>query len=462
MMKKVFRTFLLAIVALGAAAQDFSSRFEEIKQSANKAELYRFLYDLPKGGDLHNHFTLSPSPAQWWKAATARGVYFSRVKFNNCPDSTEPHLLWINIPRSQFRQMSPCRKAEYLPLADLDEAQRRAWISAMILDQKGEGRNEFFEVIVQRLRAFARDPELLRMVFLEYAKAAAAEGVRYLETQVTPVLQTDDDGNAIPPGAVGSRWRRFFASPEMKATGVEVRFQYSVLRFAPDAEKRAAEAWEFVAQNRDLWTAVNLVGREDNDKGHALRFLPLFRALRRQYPNVRLSLHGGEKDSPGREVRETLLLGAERIGHGINLISDPDTMLLLRNGRTLIESNLVSNQLLEYTPDVRQHPFIEYLRFGIPVCLNTDDPGVWDSNLTDEYFTAVSTFGLTWEEIVRLGRNSLEYSFLEPATKERLLQDYAERIGAFEAKYSAEEWRLKLLAVKPAVSGYARRTLGIE
>jgi adenosine deaminase CECR1 len=248
----------------------------------------------------------------------------------------------------------------------------------------------------------------------------------------------------------------------MKATGVEVRFQYSVLRFAPDAEKRVAEAWEFVAQNRDLWTAVNLVGREDNDKGHALRFLPVFRALRRQYPNVRLSLHGGEKDSPGREVRETLLLGAERIGHGINLISDPDTMLLLRNGRTLVEINLVSNQLLEYTPDVRQHPFIEYLRFGIPVCLNTDDPGVWDSNLTDEYFTAVTAFSLTWEEVVRLGRNSLEYSFLEPAAKERLLKDYTERIGAFEAKYSAEDWRTKLKFVQPSISGYAKRNLGID
>lgn len=63
----------------------------------------------------------------------------------------------------------------------------------------------------------------------------------------------------------------------------------------------------------------------------------------------------------------------------------------MRNGPYLVETSLISNRLLEYMPDPAQHLFIEYLRFGIPVCLNTDDSGVWDSNLTDEYFTALTT-----------------------------------------------------------------------
>ena len=44
---------------------------------------------------------------------------------------------------------------------------------------------------------------------------------------------------------------------------------------------------------------------------------------------------------------------------------------------------------------------------GDPVCLNTDDSGVWNSNLRDEYFTEVTTFRLTWSEVVQLGRNGL-------------------------------------------------------
>ena len=180
--------------------------------------------------------------------------------------------------------------------------------------------------------------------------------------------------------------------------------------------------------------------------------------MRRQYSDIPLSIHAGEKDSPGHEVRDTLLLGASRIGHGVNLITDPDTMLLMRNNRYLVEINLVSNHLLEYTPDIALHPFPEYLRFGIPVCLNTDDRGSWDSNMTDEYYTAVTTFHLTWNEIVALGRNSLAYSFAEPPLKEKMLRDYDAAVIAFETKYDSKDWREALEKVKPLLSGYAKRT----
>jgi adenosine deaminase CECR1 len=59
--------------------------------------------------------------------------------------------------------------------------------------------------------------------------------------------------------------------------------------------------------------------------------------MRRTYSGIGLSIHGGEVDSPGTQVRETLLLGATRIGHGVNLISDPDTILFMRNGKVLVE-----------------------------------------------------------------------------------------------------------------------------
>jgi len=133
----------------------------------------------------------------------------------------------------------------------------------------------------------------------------------------------------------------------------------------------------------------------------------------------------------------------------------------MRNNKYLVEINLVSNRLLEYVPDLSKHPFPEFLRFGIPVCLNTDDPGVWDSNMTDEYFTAVTHFNLTWDEIVELGRNSLTYSFAEPAVKRRLLEEYQAAVSEFEKKYSHKSWAETLRKVKPVFSGYAARTFGI-
>jgi adenosine deaminase CECR1 len=110
--------------------------------------------------------------------------------------------------------------------------------------------------------------------------------------------------------------------------------------------------------------------------------------MRRTYTGIQLSLHGwGSRFTWERRAKDADAGGDRRIGHGVNLITDPDTMLLMQDGKYLVEINLISNKLLEYVPDLSKHPFPEYLRFGIPVCLNTDDPGVWDSNMTDEYFT---------------------------------------------------------------------------
>jgi adenosine deaminase CECR1 len=135
-----------------------------------------------------------------------------------------------------------------------------------------------------------------------------------------------------------------------------------------------------------------------------------------------------------------LLLGAKRIGHGVNLITDPETMVLMRNGPYMVEINLISNLLLEYVSDYSQHPFPEYLRIGVPVALSTDDRGMWDSNMTDEYFVAVREFNLSWEEMTQLGRNSLKFSFLDEATKAKLLADYEKRVTAFAQSYPRKGW----------------------
>ena len=123
----------------------------------------------------------------------------------------------------------------------------------------------------------------------------------------------------------------------------------------------------------------------------------------------------------------------------------------------MIKINLISNRLLEYTPNLAKHPFPELLRTGVPVCLNTDDRGMWDSNLTDEYYTAVTTYNLSWDEIVLLGRNSLAFSFAQPEVKAKLLADYDKAVAAFEAKFGPAD-SLKLLAeVRPVTYGYGKR-----
>jgi adenosine deaminase CECR1 len=235
-----------------------------------------------------------------------------------------------------------------------------------------------------------------------------------------------------------------------------------VLRFTPMAEKLVEQAYDYVNRHRDTWVGINMAGREDNDKGHPRRFLEVYRQMRHKYSGIGLAIHASEVDEPNSHMRDTLLLGATRLGHGNNVLTDDDLVLHLRSGIAFVEINLVSNLLLEYVTDYSQHHFPEMLRLGIPCGLSTDDSGMWDSNMTDEYFTAVTEFNLTWDELVQCGRNSLQWSFAEPALKERMLADYDRDVAAFAAKFAGANWADTLKTVKPVSYGFAKRRWGIS
>jgi adenosine deaminase CECR1 len=423
--------------------------FETWKAQATPLQLYTFLYALPKGGDLHNHLG-GAVRAEWlWAAALEqerRGyLYYTKVRIQNCLDygtdefGPAPYLLLFrDVQGSDYERLDACQKSEYKRLSDLSPHERDAWLSSLRLDKPHEGRNEFFEAQWRRIDALLRNPYLVCDILYRNMEAFGKEGLVYLETQTGLDGFVKPDGSPYTQAEVAAIYRERLASKEARATGVEVRFQNALLRFGPDAEQRLRELYATNDRYRDLYVGINMVGREDNAKGYPLRFLPVLRELRRRYPDINLSIHAGEMDEPDFHVRDTLLLGAQRIGHGVNLIADPETLVLMRHGPYLVEINLISNLLLEYIADFSQHPFPEYLRIGIPVALSTDDRGMWDSNLTDEYFVAVREFNLSWEELVQLGRNSLQFSFLDAPTKQRLLTEYERRVGAFAQAFRSQ------------------------
>ena len=442
---------VLAITALGAPAQAAQAWFEKLKAEATPEQLYTFLYALPKGGDLHNHLSGGVLSEWLWDATLAQAdkgyTYYTKVRIENCENygtnefGMAPYLLLFrNLQASNYDKLDACEKREYKRLQDLSPREKAGWLDSIRLDQPYEGRNEFFGAHWQRLNDVSNNPYIWADMMVRDMQAFGAEGLKYLELQHGAFGALRPDGSVFPPDEVADIYRERLAQNDAKATGVTLRLQITLLRFLPNAEEILKTLYAFVDRNRDLFVGINMVGREDNDKGYPLRFLPTLRELRRHYPDIKLSIHGGEVDEPNEHVRDTLLLGAERIGHGVNLISDPDTMLLMRHGPYLVEINLISNLLLEYVSDYSQHPFPEYLRIGIPVALSTDDRGMWDSNMSDEYYVAVKEFNLSWEEIVQMGRNSLQFAFVEEPVKQKLLKDYDKRVESFAAAFKRGGW----------------------
>lgn len=443
--------FCLVVIAFTTRAADtssFEARWNQLKACLSNDDLYRLLWALPKGGDIHNHHEYSVPMSFWVDGASRRG-YYTRVRIGGCAESDA--LQWLTLRKDSLSKLPDCQQRDFTLVESLSESQRQAWISALTLDET-ESKDEFFERIVRRLGDLERDPQLMADALVLAQRQLQAENAIYLETQAHPRGFT-----GLAEDQAAATIRRRLARPDSVSTRVLVRMQVSALRFSPDAEADLINGFAFVHRNRDLWVGVNLVGREDNAEGRPLRFDSVLRDLRRKYPHVRLSLHAGESSEADTHVAETIALGADRIGHGTNAYLDPGALNLLRSGRYLIEVSLISNQMLGYVPDLSRHPFPRYLRQGIPVCLNTDDRGVMDSNLTDEYFAAVSLFNLSWPEVVQIGRWSLEFSFAEAPLKKELLERYAKNVSAFENTYSASGWEQSLSRVMPQLSGSTPR-----
>jgi adenosine deaminase len=149
-------------------------------------------------------------------------------------------------------------------------------------------------------------------------------------------------------------------------------------------------------------------------------------ALSRMEPRTNITLHAGEltlglvpMPDLRFHIREAVeVAGAQRIGHGVDLSYETDSPGLLaemRRRHVLVEICLSSNDLILNVRGA-QHPFMTYVRAGVPVTLATDDEGVSRIDLTHEYERAVLSYGLDYRFVKRLSRASLEYAFLPGAS----------------------------------------------
>ncbi|MDC9594399.1 adenosine deaminase family protein [Xenorhabdus sp. IM139775] len=196
---------------------------------------------------------------------------------------------------------------------------------------------------------------------------------------------------------------------------------------------------------------VNIVGPEN---GYiAIRdyklYMLMFRYLKRLFPDVHLSLHAGElasgmvpPESLANHIRYAVdIAGANRIGHGVDIAMEANTLTLLQELRDKdipIEINLTSN---DFILGVRgnEHPIKLYQRYGVPFVISSDDPGVFRSDLTHEFLIFVTNYKPQYADIKKAVFNSIRYSFLSPEEKLAELQDLRSRFLIYESEMARIE-----------------------
>jgi adenosine deaminase/aminodeoxyfutalosine deaminase len=187
--------------------------------------------------------------------------------------------------------------------------------------------------------------------------------------------------------------------------GLRVAWCFDAVRqFGAEAAMHVVEvAVEFV---KDGVVSFGIGG--DEAGGPAKLFGDVFRRARAL--GLRLTAHAGETDGP-QSVWDALEIGAERIGHGIRAVDDPALLRHLRDADIPLEICITSNVATGAVADLEAHPVRKLFDAGVPITLNTDDPGIFETSLGREFEIARETFGFSESELKLIAANAYRYAF---------------------------------------------------
>ena len=476
----IFCAFFLPLQAIHAQAKASvreitpetrtARAFEEARKQG-PAALRAFMYQMPKGADLHVHLSGAVYAESFIRAAGEDGLCvdtallaFTKPPVNGSPDNPacksgdEPA---VNVPHEQK-----------LYDALIDSFSMRTFIP-----KTGDsGHDHFFNTFE---KFGGTDKRHVSEWVDEVAARAAAQNEQYLELMETPdfkpaaglaieagfhanfaeyrnVLLAHGFRNSVP--VISAYFDQIEAARSERehcgqpnatpACNVEVRFIYQVLRGLPKEVVFAQILLGFEMASADpRVVGLNLVQPEDcyvcmTDYRLHMQMIDALHAL---YPKVHISLHAGELE-PGMvppdgltfHIRSAVEQGhAQRIGHGVDATYEDKPYDLLKemaDKHVMVEVNLTSNDvILNIKGD--SHPFMLYRKYGVPVALSTDDEGVSRIDLTHEYVRAALTYPLTYSDFKQMVRTGIEHSFLpgdslwQSSTPEKLDQSVAQCRG---------------------------------
>jgi len=435
----------------GTKAEQLAEKNLEVARK-NPVALRHFLLGMPKGADLHNHLSGAVYAESWIRAAAEDHLMVDRLALA----FVQPK----DVTKKMALQLLPDEKPRYVPAESaykdqhLFDALVNSFSMRSFVPSPGvSGHDHFFDTFG---KFKGTDDRHIGEWVDEVATRAAAQNEQYLELMQTPYsvrgaalvgklkwqsnleddyaqlpdderkLATDEGLKQLDDIDALRQSREHCGKPDASlACQVQVRYIYQVGRGRPKEEVfvRAVLGFETAQRNKSV-VGLNFVMPEDgyiSMTDYALH-MQMVKFLHGKYPGVHVTLHAGEL-APGLVSPEDLCChirlaveeaGAERIGHGVDIMYEDHPHELLKKmaaAHVMVEINLSSNDgILGITG--KDHPFPVYRQFGVPVALSTDDEGVSRIDLTHEYVRAVQTYDLHYADLKKMARTGLEHSFL--------------------------------------------------
>jgi adenosine deaminase/adenosine deaminase CECR1 len=489
-MQKTLSSVMIALALTGAAAdgsakgpatignQAATARYFAALvagQNAQLAALTMFFSQMPKGGDLHHHYSGALYAEQYVEFVDKQGYCVNKLTYR-----VETSKAVIDAQRALPALDRNCLSSGELVADDATYRELLQRWSSKDFNNHGAIQPPPDRQFFQTFGYFGPVSNANFNDGLRTLKARAiAENVSYIETmfKLAPFIQDAgfdakawqlgqddiafnalmrsqlsalDQDAAFNRGVTDYVTKIAAAAAGIDDDGFTMRYQAYVLRLqAPSQVFSSMLAGFKAATQSELIVGVNIVGQESSAvsmRDYTLH-MKMFGFLKSVYPHVKVALHAGEL-ALGDVAPEGLkfhidqavnLAGANRIGHGIDLAHEANVFAVLKKMREAdipVEINLTSNDFISGVRGA-SHPVTLYRKYGVPFVISTDDAGVTRHDLSHEYMLFASRYKPDYAEVKKLSYNSVRYAFLPDAQKLRLVRQLDQRFTRFEADIAA-------------------------
>jgi aminodeoxyfutalosine deaminase len=273
-----------------------------------------------------------------------------------------------------------------------------------------------FSKVYGAVSSLVREPADVAELVLGAARDLARQNVRYAELTVTPYTFT----SAGMPVAELTEALDVAAGSATREHGITMAYIFDVAGEYGEPAARATLEHALSCPPAAL-KGFGLAGIEQARPRFAGAFRSVFAtAIAAGLHSVP---HAGEMSGPATIWEALDGLRAERIGHGISCLDDPLLVARLRESQVPLEVCPTSNACTRQVPGLAAHPLPQLLAEGLFVTLNSDDPPMFGTTLTEEYRRAASVLGLGRAQLAGLAANGVRASFLDAGTKQALLAE---------------------------------------
>ena len=170
-------------------------------------------------------------------------------------------------------------------------------------------------------------------------------------------------------------------------------------------------------------------------------------------PDLPWIVHAGETiNEYNYNTLDSVLINAKRIGHGVNLFKIGDLYESIKNKGIVLEINPISNQILRLVRDLRIHPCIGLHNKGVKICINNDDPTIFNSKgVCYDFFVASAGMEFDLLDFKCFGINSIDGAQISEELRKNykfnFLKDWEEFLDIFIKNYGENLLKFKIIKI---------------